>query len=237
MKQALRLFNILMMQRNPSLQKRITEISSIASSLEKVKRTSKKMGIAGGTTGAVGGTTAVVGIALAPMTMGISLIATAVGVSMVAAAGGMGAHAAKTNKKVVNSTTVAKLIDEYKADIVDIEQCLVFILNGMSELRRHDLDRLDGAGAHIEALQMAEQAQSVIWNNGGTTSVAHLGGMSSEAILQAFSKEIDQYFKGENGQKLRKSYKSRFSGRLHLLAQNLKDQLEHILQLWKQVAV
>ena len=195
------------------------------------------MGIAGGTTGAVGGVTAVVGIALAPMTMGASLIATAVGAGMVASAGGMGSQAAKANKKTVNRMTVEKLLQEYNAYIVDLEHCLDFILSAMNELRRHDIARIQRAGAKPDALKMAHLSQSVFRNNMNNerrTSVSQKAGMSSERLLLAFAKEMDLYFTGGDGQKLKNSSRSRFSGRVRLLAENLQDELEHLNGMWEK---
>ncbi|XP_018523213.1 uncharacterized protein LOC108877609 isoform X1 [Lates calcarifer] len=233
---ALRLYNLLMMKRNDCLRNVITEFTSISDSLDKMQKKTKTMGIAGGTTGAVGGVTAVLGIALAPVTMGTSLIATAVGAGMVASAGGMGAHAAKAKEKVVNRMTVEKLVYEYKSDIVDLEHCLDFILAGMNELRRHDIARLQRAGAQPDALKMAHLSQSVFRNNMSNerrTSLAHTGGMSSERLLLAFIKEMDQYFSDKDGQKLRKSSQSKFSGRVRLLAKNLQDELDHLNHTWE----
>lgn len=235
-RKALRLYNLLMMKRNEGLRDLITEFSSISNSLDKVEKKTKTMSIAGGTTGAVGGMTAVLGIALAPMTMGTSLIATAVGAGMVASAGGIGAQAAKANKKIVNRMTVEKLVCDYKANVVDLEHCLHFILSGMNELRRHDIPRLQRARAHTDALKMAHLSQSVMRhnvNNDRNTSVAQAGGLSSGRLLQAFDKEIDQYFTEGEGQKLKKSSKSKFSGRVRLLAQNLQDELEHLNRMWE----
>lgn len=235
-RKALRLYNLLMMKRNESLRDLITEFSSISKSLDKMQKKNKTVGIAGGTTGAVGGVTAVLGIALAPMTMGASLIATAVGAGMVASAGGISAHAVKAKKKTVNRTIVEKLVYEYKANIDDLEHCLDFILSGMNELRRHDIARLQRAGAQPDALKMAHLSQSVFMNktdNARKASVAHTGGMSSDRLLQAFAKEMDQYFTEKEGQKLKKSNKSKFSGRVRLLAENLQDELDHLNRMWE----
>ncbi|XP_070779799.1 uncharacterized protein [Enoplosus armatus] len=234
-RKALRLFNLLMMKRSESLRDLITEFSSISDSLDKMQKKTKTMDIAGGTTGAVGGVTAVLGIALAPITMGVSLIATAVGAGMVASAGGIGAHNAKVNKKIVNRMTVEKLVCEYKANVVDLEYCLDFILSEMNELRRYDIARLQRAGAQPDALKMAHLSQSVFssdTNNDRRASVTHSGGMSSEKLLQAFAKEMDQYF-SEKSQRLKKSNKSRFSGRVQLLAVNLQDELGHLNCMWE----
>ncbi|XP_035510900.1 uncharacterized protein LOC118323087 [Morone saxatilis] len=233
-RKALRLYNFLMMKRNKRLRDIIAEFTSIYQSLDKMEKDNKTMGIAGGTTGAVGGVTAILGIALAPVTMGTSLIATAVGAGMVASAGGMGVHAAKANKKkLVNKMSVEKLVYEYKDNIVDLEQCLEFILSGMTELRRHDIARLQRAGAHQDALTMAQLSKSVT-DDERKGSVSHTGVMSSERLLQAFVKEMDQYFKEKQGQKLKKSSKIRFAGRVRLLAENLQDDLDHLNHMWEK---
>lgn len=234
LKKALRLYNLLMMKRNETLRDLIADFSSISNSLDKMQKKSKTMGIAGGTTGAVGGVTAVLGIALAPVTMGTSLIATAVGAGMVASAGGMGAHSAKqAKKKIVNKMAVEKLVYEYKTNVVDLEHCLDFILSAMNELRRHDIPRLQRAGAETDALKTAHLSQFVMRNYMDTNRKTHTSGMSSERLLQTFAKEMDQYFSDKDSQKLKKSSESKFSGRVRLLAENLQDELDRLNRMWE----
>ncbi|XP_042361052.1 uncharacterized protein LOC121956746 [Plectropomus leopardus] len=235
-KKALRLYNLLMIKRNEGLRNIIIEFNSISDHLDKMKKKTKTMDIAGGTTGAVGGVTAVLGIALAPVTFGTSLIATAVGAGMVASAGGMGAHTAKVKKNVVNRMTVEKLVYDYKGDVVDLEHCLSFILSGMNELRRHDIARIQRAGGQPDAVRIAHLSQSVFrttTNNDRRSSVAHTAGMSSERLLMAFVKEMDQYFSEKDDLKLKKSNKSKFSGRVRLLAKNLQDELDQMNLMWE----
>ncbi|XP_028267245.1 uncharacterized protein LOC114439486 isoform X2 [Parambassis ranga] len=230
----LRAFSLFMMKGKDNLQSIISEFRSISEHLDKVKKKTKAMGIAGGATGAVGGATAMVGIVLAPMTMGISLVATAVGATMVASAGGMGAHAAKANKKVVNRMTVEKLVHDYREDIVDLEHCLGLILCAMNELQRYDTGRLQRAGAHPEALRVAHKFQAVFRNNmDASGSAACTGRLTSDRLLQVFTKDMDQFFTEKNGQNLKKSNKSRFSGRVELLANNLQEELDYLNQQWQ----
>ncbi|KAI9527108.1 hypothetical protein NQZ68_034095 [Dissostichus eleginoides] len=235
-KKALRLYNLLMMKRSDCMKNIIKEFSAISESLDKMQKKTKTMDIAGGTTGAVGGVTAVLGIAFAPMTLGASLIATAVGAGMLASAGGMGAHTAKTNKKkVVNRMTVEKLVHDYKGNVVEPELCLGFILSGMNELRRHDIARIQRAGAQTDALKVAHLAQTVFnMNYDRRSSVPHTGGMASERLLLAFAKDIDLYFTEKEGQKLKKSINSKFSGRVRLLSENLQEELNQMIRLWEK---
>lgn len=239
-KKALRLYNLLLMKRKETLREIITEFNFISRSLDKVQKKTKKIGIAGGTTGAVGGVAAVVGVAMAPMTMGISLIATAVGVGMVASAGGVGAaQAAKAKKKSVNKARVETLAFQYINEVGDLERCLDFILSGMDfilsgmdELRRHDLPRLQRARVQADAVNMAHLSKYVLTNNARKGS-ANTRLASPEKLLKAFIHELDQYFTKKGGQKLKKSNESKFSGRVHLLAENLQDDLDHMNSLWE----
>ncbi|XP_072224659.1 uncharacterized protein [Leuresthes tenuis] len=235
---ARRLYNLLMIKRKDNLQKSIEEFHSICQRFNKVKKTNKSMGIAGGTTGAVGGVTAVVGIALAPMTMGASLIATAVGAGMIAAGGGFGAHAAKANKKIVNRTTVEKLVNDYMSQVVDMEQCLQFILTVMNELRRHNIDRLQREGAHWDAVSMAKLSHTVFSINltiGRGMSLAQPDGVTSGSLLKAFAVEMDFYFTENNNQKLKKSNKSKFSATVSILAKNLQERLDYLKEMWEML--
>lgn len=233
LRKALRLYTLLMMKRSESLRDILAEFRSISSSLDKMQKKSKTIGIAGGTAGAVGGVAAVVGIALAPVTMGTSLIATAVGASMVASAGGMGAHSAKqAKKKKVTRAAVEKLVGDYTLKVEDVEHCLEFILSVMSELRRHDLPRLQRAGVQTDALRLAHLSQSVM-SCGSSFRKGSASGMSSERLLRVFAKELDQYFTEKNGQKLKTSCSSKFSGRVRLLAENLQDELDHLNCMWE----
>lgn len=232
LRKALCLYDLLMTKRNKSLRDTLAEFSSIPSSLDKMQKKTKTMGIAGGTTGAVGGVAAVVGIALAPITMGTSLIATAVGAGMVVSAGGMGAHSfTQAKKKNTTRVAVEKLVGDYTLNVLDVEHCLDFILSVMSELRRHDLPRLQRAGVQTDALKLAQLSQLVMSSGSGFRKGSATG-MSSERLLQVFAKELDQYFT-ENHQKLKKSCRSRFSARVLLLTDHLQDELDHLNSMWE----
>lgn len=234
---AWRLYNLLMSKRKEDLQKIITDFHSICEKLNKIKKNNKNMGIAGGTTASVGGVAAVVGIVLAPVTMGASLIATAVGAGMIASAVGMGAHAAIVSKKMVTRTAVEKLVNDYMEGVADLERCLDYIIFTVMELRRHGIARLKSAGAHLDAVRMLYilcDGKSNTDIHGGRA--AQPGGTSSEKLLQAFTKEMDLYFTEKNGQKLKKSNKSIFSGKVCLLVDGLQEGLDHLIDMWKKLS-
>ncbi|KAM4534900.1 apolipoprotein L6-like [Fundulus diaphanus] len=237
-RKARRLYGLLMMKRKETLQNSLKEFRAICERLDKVQKTNKNMGIVGGTTGAVGGVTAVVGVALAPLTMGASLIATLVGAGIAASAGGFGAHAAKANKKVVNRETVEKLVNDYKSDVADLEHCLHYILCAMKELRRHNAGKMQRAGAPQDALRMADLSRAVLNNNtySSRQTSPSPGGMTSESLLKHFVAEFDLYFTEKNGQKLKKSNKSRFSVRVCTLVTNLQEELNYLTQMWETLS-
>ncbi|XP_061740592.1 uncharacterized protein LOC133541289 isoform X2 [Nerophis ophidion] len=234
-RRALHLYDVLMKRRSRSLWYYVTEFRSISQLLDKDEKKMKNLGIAGGTTGAVGGVAAVVGIALAPVTMGVSLVATAVGVGMVGAAGGIGVHAATPNKEINDQEKIEKLACDYAMSVTDIERCLGLILFEVNELQRHDLGRLEHAeGVLPAALTLAHRSQAVTNNihNGRISSYAST--MPSERLLHAFAAEMDQYYKDKGGhKKLRKSNKSRLSGRVQLLVRNLQEELDYLNDMWK----
>lgn len=178
-----------------------------------------------------------VGIVLAPVTMGASLIATAVGAGMIASAGGMGAHAAIVSKKMVTRMAVEKLVNDYMEGVADLERCLDYIIFTVMELRRHGIARLKSAGAHLDAVRMLYilcDGKSNTDIHGGRA--AQPGGTSSEKLLQAFTKEMDLYFTEKNGQKLKKSNKSIFSGKVCLLVDGLQEGLDHLIDMWKKLS-
>ncbi|KAE8282960.1 hypothetical protein D5F01_LYC18354 [Larimichthys crocea] len=225
-KKALRLYNLLLMKRKETLQEIITEFNSICRSLDKVQKKTQKIESAGVVA-------IIVGVAMVPFTLGLSLIATAVGVGMV-----LGANA-KAKKKSVNKARVETLAFQYINEVGDLERCLDFILSGMDfilsgmdELRRHDLPRLQRARVQADAVNMAHLSKYVLTNNARKGS-ANTRLASPEKLLKTFIHELDQYFTKKGGQKLKKSNESKFSGRVHLLAENLQDDLDHMNSLWE----
>lgn len=74
---------------------------------------------------------------MAPCTMGLSLILTAAGVGMVAGGGAGGALAVKS--KTANTQRkkkVEEIVQDYKSNMADVEDCLGFIAVGMERLSR-----------------------------------------------------------------------------------------------------
>ncbi|XP_028843434.1 lysine-specific demethylase 6B-like isoform X2 [Denticeps clupeoides] len=223
-------FSALLLKRGESLRSQIAELHNIADNLDKISKRNRVMGITGGTTGAVGGVAAVVGIVLAPVTMGASLAVTAVGSGMALAGGGMGAGAAITNKRStsVERRRVERIVQGYKADVLELERSLVFVQTGMEALRRHDYSRYRGASA--EAVWMTRVADAVCRLGGGTSARQGIG--RSDGVLRDFTGGMELYFTDDDSAKLKKGSETRFANNIRAVAEQLQDGLDDVNRAW-----
>ncbi|XP_015224467.1 PREDICTED: uncharacterized protein LOC107080780 isoform X2 [Cyprinodon variegatus] len=142
----------------------------------------------------------------------------------------------KVFKKTVNREMVLKLVNDYKEDVVDLERCLNFILFVMKELQRHNIGKLKKVGANPDALRMVDLSMAVFSNNmyrSRQMSPTSPGGMSSGSLLKNFAYEFDHYFTEKNGQKLKKSNKSKFSARVCMLVEHLQEELNYLTHMWE----
>lgn len=113
------------------------------------------------------------------------------------------------------------------------------ILCAMNELRRHNAERLQRAGAHPEALRVADLSQVVFRNNmdiDRVMSPTHAGWVASGRLLNAFANEFDEYFTDKQGQKLKKSNRSRFSSRVTTLIKSLQEELDYLTEMWEMLS-
>ncbi|KAK3574524.1 hypothetical protein QTP86_008700 [Hemibagrus guttatus] len=163
-KTAMRLYELLLVQRCTDLLNHITELHCTADSLVKSNKKARLAKLTGGTTGAVGGVTIAAGLALAPLTFGASLVATGIGVGIVAAGGVTGASASFSKKKKGNwlKDKVEKIINSYKTQVEDILACLKFIDIGMEQLRQQDNTELNEMGDQMEKIgRVAQEMENV----------------------------------------------------------------------------
>ncbi|XP_063059093.1 apolipoprotein L4-like [Engraulis encrasicolus] len=136
-RRAMLLFDALLVSREQMFLDSIDELNNMADKLGGGQKKMKAAGIAGGTVGGVGVAATVAGVALAPCTMGVSLVLAAAGVGMAAAGGAGGALALK--KKTANTRRrkkVEEIVQDYKSNMADVEDCLGFIALGMERLRQ-----------------------------------------------------------------------------------------------------
>nr|XP_023652593.1 uncharacterized protein LOC111835974 [Paramormyrops kingsleyae] len=203
----------------------ITQLNAVADKFDKSSKSLKVRAITGGTTGALGGVATVTGIVLAPLTMGTSLVVTAMGVGAIAAGGVTGASAAILNKRW-NSTgrkTVEKIVDEYRAEVKDIDQSLEFVAMGVSELEKHDVSRLMCDG---DSLVVPREVQLAVHNLSFIQAATR-----SSGILQGFAQHMDGCFPEEESQKSKKDSSNKYSTSVRELAQQLQNGLDDLNSL------
>ncbi|KAK3556722.1 hypothetical protein QTP70_015079, partial [Hemibagrus guttatus] len=227
-KTAMRLYELLLVQRCTDLLNHITELHCTADSLVKSNKKARLAKLTGGTTGAVGGVTIAAGLALAPLTFGASLVATGIGVGIVAAGGVTGASASFSKKKKGNwlKDKVEKIINSYKTQVEDILACLKFIDIGMEQLRQQDNTELNEMGDQMEKIgRVAQEMENV---------------HSVDVISECFSilEDLDFYFLEEDNPKTKRNSNTQLAQKVHDVADSLKvcvDQLIRIKNLFHSV--
>ncbi|KAB5584519.1 hypothetical protein PHYPO_G00108480 [Pangasianodon hypophthalmus] len=227
-KTAMRLYELLIVQRCTDLLNHITELHCTADSLVKTNKSTRLAKLTGGTTGAVGGVTIAAGLALAPLTFGASLVATGVGIGIAAAGGVTGASASFTKKRKWTQIKdkVEKIISNYRAQIEDILSCLRFIDVGMEHLRTQDSSKLKEMGAHLEKIaRLAQEMENI---------------NSIDAISECFGilQGLDSYFTEEDNPGTKKNSNSQLAQKVREVADKLKecvDQLIRIKNLFRSV--
>uniref|UniRef100_A0A3B1IUV1 Uncharacterized protein n=1 Tax=Astyanax mexicanus TaxID=7994 RepID=A0A3B1IUV1_ASTMX len=232
MRLALCFFHSMMLISGEKLRSNITELHSIADNLDKVQKSTRAMGIAGGATGAVGGVAAVVGIALAPVTMGASLIATVVGAGATVAGTGLGAGAAvKKNKSdKVDRKRLERVVQEYQTNITEVEKRLCFILSGMAQIHSYDVTRLPSLDA--EAAWVVRLVDKVYQENASLSSGTFQNQVLNMSVLKAFELWLDIFFT-DNGQKFKKGLKSKFGENIRTMARQLQEGLDQVYKMWE----
>ncbi|KAK6300773.1 hypothetical protein J4Q44_G00288710 [Coregonus suidteri] len=174
------------------------------------------------------GVAAVAGVILTPFTMGASLGMTVTGVGVATVGGVTGASAVIANK--VNSTQDRKKIEiilqDYRAQMGDIEACLRFINVGMEHLKKHIPSTLQGVDT--EAIRVTSVA---IVTGVGSSSAIEVSNKAS-GMLQGFALGMDIYFtKQEDGPKLKKGLESKFGKKIPKVAQQLNDGLDEVFKV------
>ncbi|XP_061775584.1 biorientation of chromosomes in cell division protein 1-like 1 isoform X2 [Nerophis ophidion] len=244
----IRVFNKLFSERAESLWDHVIELRSIADTLDKFSKNTKIAQITGGSTSAIGGVATITGLALAPVTFGTSLIVTAVGLG-VAAAGGLTSAGAGISNQVNNSLDrkkVEKIVKDYEQKMVDLNKCLLFIKQGIENLRRFDLIKMknnaynrdfpaltssfyeDGAMAGKAILINANEIMRVVQiaNVAGSTAAraVQIASMAT-GVLTGLFVAMDIYFVTKDSKELKKGAKSEFASKIREVASQLHDGL------------
>ncbi|XP_041849105.1 apolipoprotein L1 [Melanotaenia boesemani] len=244
----IRVFNKLFSERAESLWQHVIELNSIADGLDKFNKNTKIAQITGGSTSAIGGVATIAGLALAPFTMGTSLIVTAVGLG-VATAGGLTSAGAGISNQVNNSMDrkkVEKIVEDYQEKMIDLNNCLKFIKQGIENLRRFDLVKMkkhaynqdfpaltssfymDGAMAGKAILINANEIMRVVHiaNVAGSTAAraVQIASMAT-GVLTGLFVGMDIYFVAKDSRELKKGAKSEFAAKIREVATQLHDGL------------
>ncbi|XP_078119519.1 apolipoprotein L1 isoform X2 [Sander vitreus] len=244
----LRVFNKLFSEHAESLWQHVMDLNSIADGLDKFNKNTKIAQITGGSTSALGGVATITGLALAPFTMGTSLIVTAVGLG-VATAGGLTSAGAGISNQVNNSMDrkkVEKIVQDYQEKIDDLNKCLMFVKQGIENLRRFDLIKMkkhaynrdfpvlnfnfyeDGAMAGRAILNNANEIMRVVQiaNMAGSTAAraVQIASMAT-GVLAGFFIGMDIYFVAKDSKELKKGAKSEFAAKIREVALQLHDGL------------
>ncbi|XP_041789943.1 apolipoprotein L3-like isoform X2 [Chelmon rostratus] len=227
---AIQVYILLLSEHGGFLWKQTAELLCIADNLDKVSKGTKIAGITGGATTIAGGVAAAAGVILSPLTLGASLALTAVGVGMAAAGGVTGASAAIANK--VNATQdkkkIEKTFQEYERVMVDIQNCLKFINEGMEQLKQHDLSVLSEARkSSVRAARVVQLATT-----GGGSAKAIEASSKASGLMQGFALGMDIHFtQGKDGQKLKKGHESKLAKKIRSLADDLNKALDELMQI------
>ncbi|TSK62638.1 Active regulator of SIRT1 [Bagarius yarrelli] len=220
-KTAMRLYDLLLVQRCTDLLNHITELHCTADSLIKSNKKARVAKLTGGTTGAVGGVTIAAGLALAPLTFGASLVATGVGIGIVAAGGVAGVSASFSKKQKGNrlKDKVEKITESFKAQIDDILTCLRFIHLRMAQLRKQDLAEIKEMGAPLEKIAKVAQEMENIH--------------SVDIISGCFKtlEDMDFYFLEEGDPRTRRIFKTKLAYKVHEVANKLKVTMDQLIRI------
>ncbi|XP_039650964.1 apolipoprotein L6-like isoform X2 [Perca fluviatilis] len=229
---AIQRYIFLLSKHGDTLKGHTAELLCIADNLDKVSKGTKIAGITGGATTAAGGVAAAAGVILAPVTMGLSLALTAVGVGVAAAGGVTGASAAIANKANVSQgkKKLEKTFHEYKDLMVNIQDCLKFINEGLEQLKQHDLSVL--SEARKESVKVAKMVQ--LATTGRASARAIEANSKASGLMEGFALGIDLFIQGKNGQRPKKDLKSALATKIRKLAEELNKGLDELKELFSE---
>ncbi|XP_078126968.1 apolipoprotein L3-like [Sander vitreus] len=229
---AIKRYILLLSKHGDNLKGYTAELLCIADNLDKVSKGAKIAGITGGATTAAGGVAAAAGVILAPVTMGLSLALTAVGVGMAAAGGITGASAAIANKANISQSKkkLEKTFQEYKDLMVNIQDCLKFINEGLEQLKQHDL--YDLSEARKDSVKVAKMVQLAA--TGGASARAIEANSNASGLMEGFALGIDLFIQGKNDPRPKKDFKSALGKKIRKLAEELNKGLDELYDLFSE---
>uniref|UniRef100_A0A672PHS9 Si:cabz01007807.1 n=1 Tax=Sinocyclocheilus grahami TaxID=75366 RepID=A0A672PHS9_SINGR len=229
----LRVYLKLFMERAELLYQHVLILYGIADDLSNFHHRAKIANITGGTTTAVGGAAAIAGLALVPVTFGASIIVTAIGLG-VATAGGITAASASISDTVNNMhdrKKIAIIVMDYEAQLVEMQRCLRFVIEGLCRLRSHPLLRRNNYYTGDWEVRRALQTISLVSDPvDRAEEIIH----HTLAKLASLQKGIDKYFT-KDSKEVKKGCKKEVTAEVRSLAKQLHEGLAELNSIREQL--
>ncbi|KAM7394637.1 hypothetical protein PAMP_021425 [Pampus punctatissimus] len=213
---AIKVYIILIYKHGGTMKGHIAELHCIA---DKVSKGTKAAGNTGGASSGVGVKAAAAGVILSPFTLGASLALTAVGV-------GTPGAITKEVKATQTKNKIQMTLQDYESLILDIQVCLRFINEGTNQLKLHDL-----SGLSKTRMDLVNLVRKLI-ASGGASARAIVVNSKVSGLIHGFTLGVDLFFtEGKGGQELKEGLESKFAKKTHMLAEDLHDGLDELLQI------
>uniref|UniRef100_A0A8C1WVM2 Si:cabz01007802.1 n=1 Tax=Cyprinus carpio TaxID=7962 RepID=A0A8C1WVM2_CYPCA len=254
---AAKLFVHLLIQREPSLQRRIQDLLTLADAADSFHRKTVTASVGGGVASVAGSITTITGLVLAPFTFGASLIVTAVGIG-VATAGGVTSASANITDTVHSNTDrkkVEKMIQDYQHEVKDIKECLDFLQAGMETLEQWHFKQ------YVDSISRRALNQNVkhVLKEGGragkallvntdslinTVQVLNVAGGAAKAaqvisittgVMSGLFLALDVFFLAKGSLELRKGAKTEFAAKIREVCKELQDGLQELKRIQLQL--
>ncbi|XP_051574372.1 uncharacterized protein LOC127452739 isoform X2 [Myxocyprinus asiaticus] len=229
----LRVYLKLFMERAELLYQHVLILYAIAEDLSNFHHRAKIANITGGTTTAVGGAAAIAGLALVPVTFGASLVISAIGLG-VATAGGITAASATISDKFNNMHDRKKIeiiIQDYEAQLVEMQHCLQFITEGLRRLRSHPLLRRNNY--FIADWEVRRALQTISFVSDPVERAEEITN-NTMAKLASLHKGMDKYFT-KDSKEVKKGCKKEVTAEVKSLAKNLQEGLVELNSIREQL--
>ncbi|XP_026104569.1 apolipoprotein L6-like [Carassius auratus] len=252
-----KLFVHLLSQREPSLQRRIHELLTLADAADSFHWKTVTASVGGGVASVAGSITTITGLVLAPFTFGTSLIVTAVGIG-VATAGGVTSASANITDTVHSNTDrkkVEKMIQDYQQEVKDIKECLDFLQAGMETLQEWHFEQ------YVDSITRRALNQNVkhVLKEGGragkallvntdslinTVQVLSVAGGAAKAaqvisittgVMSGLFLALDVFFLAKGSLELRKGAKTEFAAKIREVCKELQNGLQELKRIQLQL--
>ncbi|XP_051756477.1 uncharacterized protein si:cabz01007807.1 isoform X2 [Ctenopharyngodon idella] len=229
----LRVYLKLFMEQAELLYQHVLILYGIADDISNFHHRTKIANITGGTTTAVGGAAAIAGLALIPVTFGASIIVSAIGLG-VATAGGITAASASISDNIHNMHDRKKIeiiIQDYEAQLVEMQRCLRFIIEGLCRLRTHPLLRRNNYYTGDWEVRRALQTISLV-----TDPVEQAEEITNYTLakLASLHTGIDKYFT-KDMKEVKKGCKKEATAEVRSLAKQLHEGLVELSSIREQL--